>query len=279
MRRLLEDVAAFARRKANAVLRRGRRTVLLTEEWPRFGNFLYFWLHAYVAQRSGSDYRVMRNRSAEDWLRELPEIQSRLTIPREGLRAWDRREWPQPPEYYQRFGSDYSRLLLQDFIRGMLLGSPLLTGLGSGVRSEDVVVNVRRGDYALPGHWSNFGFELEPYLTEAVRRAVERRPVAGLLVVSDDTTWCRKNLDGLLGGYAPVRYADDSTPQEDFRAICGARTLVCANSTFSYWGGYVSNVLHGQQSHVIAPDFHARQVNEGVAYQLDSEWDIVPVVR
>lgn len=271
----LTGVVQRVRACAATTVRRGSRTVLLTEEWPRFGNFLYFWLHAYVAQRSGSDYRVMRNRSTEGWLRELPEIQGQLTIPREGLRAWDRREWPQPPEYYQRFGSDFSRPLLHDFVREKLLGSPLLRG----VQDEGVVVNVRRGDYALPGHWSNFGFELEPYLKEAVRRALKRRPFAGLLVVSDDTAWCRRNLDGLLSGHAPVRYADDSTPQEDFRAICGARTLVCANSTFSYWGGYVSNVLHGEQSHVIAPDFHARLVNDGVAYQLDPAWDVVHVAR
>lgn len=277
MRRSLEDVASFAQKTAKTMLRRGRRTVLLTEEWPRFGNFLYFWLHAYVNQRSGSDYRVMRNTTTEDWLRELPEVRSQLTIPRGALRAWDQREWPQPPEYYQRFGSDYSRSLLHDFVRGMLLGSPLLAGVDDGVQDAGVVVNVRRGDYTLPGHWRNFGFDLEPYLTEALRRAAERRAIPGILVVSDDPPWCRENIDHRLRQFAPTRYADHSIPREDFRAICGARTLVCANSTFSYWGGYVSNVL--RDSHVIAPDFHARLVNGGVAYQLDPTWDVVPVAR
>lgn len=261
------------------MVRRGRRTVLLTEEWPRLGNFLYFWLHAYVNQRSGSDYRVMRNRTTEDWLRVLPEIRSQLTIPRDGLRVWDQREWPQPPEYYQRFGSDYSRSLLHDFVRGMLLESPLLAGVDDGGRGASVVVNVRRGDYALPGHWRNFGFELEPYLTEALRRAAARRGILGILVVSDDPPWCSENLHHLLRPFAPVKYGYDSTPHEDFRTICGARTLVCANSTFSYWGGYVSSALHGPESHVIAPNFHARLVNGGVAFQLDPSWDVVPVDR
>lgn len=270
-------IAAHARKVVASAVRRGNRTVLLTEEWPRFGNFLYFWLHAYVVQQAGIEYRVMRNRSTEAWLRELPEIRSLLTVDTGGLRPWDRREWPPPPEYFQRFGADFSRGVLHDFIRDMLRGSPLLTGVVEKSRRDEIVVNVRRGDYAHPGHRENFGFDLERYLVEALRRAVGRQPTAGLLVVSDDTPWCRNNLDSLLLDVAPVRYADDSSPREDFRAICAARTLVCANSTFSYWGGYVSNVLHG--SHVIAPDFHARHVNDGFAHQLDPSWDIVPVRR
>lgn len=275
---VLSDVLTRGRRRAVHALRRGHRTVLLTQEWPKFGNFLYFWLHAYIRQEQGVDYRVLTNESTGTWLAQLPEVGRRLTVTGAQLRPWDQREWPPPPEYFQRFGTDYDRDSLDRFIREMILGSPLLAKPTMARTDGRVVVNIRRGDYySEPAHRTNFGLDLESYLCEALHRATSARAVGGAVIVSDDIEWCRKNIDLLVRGYfEQVEYVDGS-PEDDFRTISRARTLVCANSTFSYWGGYISSTLHGSGSHVIAPDFHARHVNGGKAYQLDDRWDTVHI--
>jgi len=270
------------RTAAAKVVRRGSRTILLTEEWPKFGNFMYFWLHAYACQQAGRNYRILTNRSTEAWLNGLPEVRKHLTVTRQEIRLWDRREWPPAPEYFQRFGSSFDSTTLDSFIREMVLGSPLMAPALLPDLGDEMVVNIRRGDYySNPGHRENFGFDIEPYLRESLRRASGREAISGLKVVSDDIVWCQQNVDHVLHEYSEaVSYARrDSTPQDDFRSICCARTLICANSTFSYWGGYVSTVLHGGASHVIAPDFHSRNINEGAAYQLDDRWDVVAVPR
>lgn len=257
-------------------VRRGKTTVLLTGEWARLGNVLFYWLHAHIRQRAGTRYVVRTSEAARPWLDHLPDLARQLTVEPAGVRFYDRREWPPPPDLFQRFGSDFDTGDLDAFVRTFLLGSPLLARPG---RPDDVVVvNVRRGDYYSDDkHRRNFGMEIEGYLRQALTRAFARRPHGGVHVVSDDIAWCRDNLGTLLAAFSPaVTYAPPaSTGFDDFAALCSARTLICSNSTFSYWGGYVSTVRFGGDAHVIVPAFHARHVNEGVAYQLLSAWDVV----
>ena len=50
------------------------------------------------------------------------------------------------------------------------------------------------------------------------------------------------------------------------------------NSTFSYWGAYASNVLHGDNhTQVWAPDLHSRAVDGGRPWQHDPLWNVLPV--
>lgn len=275
-------IGAHVRGASVRAVRRGKRTVLLTEEWPRFGNFMYFWLHAFVRQREGGDYRVLANDSTSSWLSQMPKVRQRLCVSRDEVRIWDQREWPSPPEYFQRFGSDFDAITLDGFIREMVLGSPLMLPSKLPRLGDQAVINVRRGDYYSDlTHRENFGFDIEPYLREALGRAFSVRSITGVVIVSDDIPWCQANVDHIARDYSgTVRYAEGgATPEDDFRTISCARTLICANSTFSYWGGYVSTVMHGSDAHVLAPDFHARKVNEGAAYQLHDRWDIVPVME
>lgn len=53
------------------------------------------------------------------------------------------------------------------------------------------------------------------------------------------------DVSGFLGEIAPLRYADEigRTPVSDLRIVAGARRVVLANSTFSYWGGYTALAL------------------------------------
>ena len=134
------------------------------------------------------------------------------------------------------------------------------------------MINVRRGDYySNPGLRERYGFDQIGYLAAAL-------PAAGdadrALVVSDDIEWCRAHLDGLLAQrIARVDYAPPGAVS-NFRAVATGRRLIGTNSTFSYWGGYIADVLHADAV-VVMPRFHARIDEETDAYQLDPRWIII----
>lgn len=96
-----------------------------------------------------------------------------------------------------------------------------------------------------------------------------------ILVVSDDVTWCRREL-AWLADLVVVRHLDDPAPVRDFAAVAGARRMVITNSTFSYWAAHLSNLVHGDNhAEVWAPRFFDRTQNGGDSWLLDERWSIV----
>ncbi len=258
-------------------LRRGHRTVIWAPgEGLGFGNFLYLWLHAYVRQHHGDDYRVLLPPVMESWTDLLPELRRSLAVTQDEVRFSDRRE-PWTFDLRGRFGIDFTREELHSFVGQMLVGTPLLNG--QGAETDVVTVNVRRGDYYSKPHFrGTYGFDIPAYLDVALGEATASGGTIGRIrVVSDGLDWCRTKLGGTLRGHADVvEYVPASdSPQDNFRSIATSHRLVGTNSTFSYWGGYVSNVVHGSASQVVMPRFHARLGKDHSAYQLDPAWTIV----
>jgi hypothetical protein len=102
---------------------------------------------------------------------------------------------------------------------------------------KSVGLNFRRTDFVeSPFH----GTCSENYYTAALERVVERlgRDIE-LFIFSDDMEWCRKNVRYSL----PTTYVDwegmDHT-SEDLRLMSACRALVMANSTFSWWAGWLN---------------------------------------
>jgi hypothetical protein len=143
---------------------------------------------------------------------------------------------------------------------------------------HDVLVNVRRGDYAtVEENRRNYAFDLDEYLDVALRRSVDvGGAIDRLHVVSDGIDWCQANLGWLSGRCSRLTFATDALPPETHLAIlANAPRLVLANSTFSYWGGYLSEARYRRPEQVVAPWFHIRSANGGAAWQLDPGWTIV----
>lgn len=261
------------RRRVVDVVRSGPRTVVLTASpGPRFGNVLYFWLHAHRQSRQGRPWVVQVPPEVRPWVGVLPGLVS-LSV--DAPRMRDRRVWP-PERLWQRFGVDFSRGDVDAFVRERLLPAPLLAAAPARPAGE-VVVNVRRGDYySVAKHRGNYGFDIVSYVSEGLDRCRARGPVTSVHVVSDDPSWCREHLAPLAAerGLA-VSFADPGRPHEHFATLCAARTLIGANSTFSYWAGHVISAREGHGGHVVMPGFHGRHVNGGHADQLDPSWDVV----
>jgi hypothetical protein len=97
-----------------------------------------------------------------------------------------------------------------------------------------IAMHVRRGDYL---KWpTRF-----PVATEAYYRdALTRLPKGNVLVFSDDIPWCRENLSWA----DPVLYVDGNRDYEDLFLISRCERHVMANSSFSWWGAFLSVDRH-----------------------------------
>jgi hypothetical protein len=241
--------------------RHGKRSIITTPNVGlRLGNFLYVWLQAYVRSTPGSPAVALATTGMAPWLEAFPELH-KLTLDRREVRFIDRREWDEK-HLYQRFGTDFDAEDLAAFVSEFLAPriTPDLTGT--------IVVNVRRGDY-YTDFYEKYAFDQVGYIADAMERIGTGATVK---VVSDDPDWCKEHLDELLRRHGgTVRY-DVADPLQNFLTLCGASRLIGSNSTFSYWGAYVANVIHPDAT-IIMPKFHGR-MGEGKtdAHQLDPRW-------
>ncbi|GAA3930761.1 alpha-1,2-fucosyltransferase [Microbacterium soli] len=267
----LRAAKRLARRALNAaeggaasavdVLRRGDRVLLdAPPAGMRLGNLLYLWLQVHLRRADGSDVVVRQSQGMAEWWEEFPALRALTASPRE-VRFSDRREWDRD-WLYQRFGVDYSRAQLHAFIRDVF------TDRVDAGREERLVVNVRRGDFYGTEFEPKHGFNIASYLEEALRHVSSSN---GALVVSGDAEWCREHLDRMLrGAVGDVEYAEPDALQ-NLLVLAHARTLIGANSTFSYWGAYIADALH-DDTRIVMPRFHARMAHGSDAHQLDPAW-------
>lgn len=125
---------------------------------------------------------------------------------------------------------------------------------------DSVFLHVRRGDYvSLPSAASAHGVCSAAYYRSAVEmvRAEIANPV--VYVFSDDIRWAKQNL------WLPVKhcFVSDERPgrsQDDLHLMSCCRHGILANSSFSWWGAYLSRHDRGL---FIAPrnGFHVARKN------------------
>ncbi len=243
-------------------VRRGKRTVLGTYPGLRLGNYLYFALQAHIAAHGGREYRVLDTGLGEEWYAAFPALRG-LTVER--IRVFDRREHI-PPRFYQAYGEDFTQDELARFVLEVLQ-PPALPSFAAGT----VTVNVRRGDYYVsPERTRDFGFDIPHYLTAALELAEAQAPVDRVVVVSDDVAWAAQAVAAARPDLGQRELVHGSAV-DHFMALARSPRLILANSTFSYWGAYVSDALHAHAS-VHVPDFHSRSATDAGAWQHAPWW-------
>jgi hypothetical protein len=254
-------------------MERGKMIVLEPFRGLRFGNYLYFWLHAVIRRKAGDNYFVVTDKAVELlWRSTFPAIFRDLCLSLDSLTHPPCTKEQIPHSFFQNYGIDFDSDEMDSFIRRYLLGPSECTQLSSqGARS--VTVNVRRGDYySEPRLRSFYAFDYVQFIKEAIDAIGALDEV---IVISDDTLWCKEYLTWLTRTADTVRFASVGDPVLDFLCLANSRRLILANSTFSYWGAYISNVRFSNWTEVWAPAFHCRSVNSGKAWQLDPRWNII----
>ena len=101
-----------------------------------------------------------------------------------------------------------------------------------------VSVHVRRGDYLLPANKSNFGVCSVHYYLSAAVAVREHHPESCFFVFSDDMEWAKENLS--LPNCVFVEHAQAQPDHADLYLMSLCKGHIIANSTFSFWGAYLS---------------------------------------
>ena len=112
--------------------------------------------------------------------------------------------------------------------------------------SHHTAIHVRRGDYVgLPNHFPTPTFD---YYTRASDIVLETSPHTTFVVFSDDIAWCEEQFSGQVqfvrGVPRPVEVVERVGAPEDqydlfLMALCDK--FIISNSTFSWWGAYLSD--------------------------------------
>ena len=134
-------------------------------------------------------------------------------------------------------------------------------------RAKSIGLHVRRADYATPDGNAYHGTCPKSYYDAALELVLSRLGAdAELFVFSDDMDWTRENIRYAL----PTTYVDWNSRRsyEDLRLMSSCRALIMANSSFSWWGGWL---IPGPDKVVVAPRQWYRA--PGVISDLpDSSW-------
>lgn len=258
--------------RALKAIRRGD-PVSWVPDWMGLGNILYQGLWAFEGDDRQEGRRVLLHPKREAAVALFPTLRGRYFVTRDRVPFTARRVMPWREESPEPI--PYQPAALPGFIREVLLPGSPVAAVPDGLSEDDVVVNVRRGDYySVPQHEAEFGMDQVAYVRAAISRAAAvSGPIGRIIVISDGLDWCRENLGPVLEPHGPVIY-EDGDLFHDLRAIVHARRLVITNSTFSYWGGYIGDELHPGRL-VIAPALFSHNLNGGRAHQLKPSWTVL----
>lgn len=115
---------------------------------------------------------------------------------------------------------------------------------------NSVAVHMRRGDF-LKGHWKFLAVCNEDYFQRGMDYIAEHVENPVFYIFSNthkDFEWIEENYHFTY----PVKYVDLGNPAyEDFRLMYNCKHFVISNSTFSWWGSYMSQ---NEGKIVVVPD-------------------------
>ena len=128
-----------------------------------------------------------------------------------------------------------------------------------------VSVHIRRGDYlSNPSAMAFHGSPGAEYYRAALSRIRAEAGEATVFVFSDDPQWVRENFDSCGHAFEVVDLNLPQSPQHDMHLMALCRHHVIANSSFSWWGAWLSS----EGGLTIAPNrwFAASNVNTADIY-------------
>lgn len=102
------------------------------------------------------------------------------------------------------------------------------------LNTNSVGIHVRRGDYLTNSRFNALGID---YYRSAVEYLSDRKQTLEWFIFSDDLSWTKENLSFIPN----ATYVEGLSAIEDFRLLNKCKHNVIANSTFSWWAGYLKD--------------------------------------
>jgi len=142
----------------------------------------------------------------------------------------------QSERYFEKYSSDIKSLFgpTEEFVNRMRVEIPILFS------NNVTAIHIRRGDYL---NLSNYHPTVSAeYITEAIKHV----PNEYYLIASDDIPWCKENIH-----LENTIYSEGYSSHEQLWILSLCKDFVIANSSFSWWGAYLSL---NENKIVVAPE-------------------------
>ena len=139
---------------------------------------------------------------------------------------------------------------VQATIRKAFTFPALMTGQNNQVaeaikNSNAVCLHVRRGDYATnPKTLAFLGLCTLAYYQRAIQHVREHIENPAFFVFSDDIDWCKNNLN-LPSSCQYINHNLGNTSYLDMHLMSLCKHHIVSNSTFSWWGAWLSDSADG----------------------------------
>lgn len=266
VRNVTKQLLELARRRP------GAPDIQFTPPTVRGGNILYYWQWAHLQRESGIHASVLETPPMAAWLEEFPALRD-LTVSAAEVGVFDRRSFATRHHHGSSFTAEQNRSFCLWLLEDSASFRDRLAAARTEIGPDTCVVNVRRGDYySVPEYRREFGMDIQAHVSQALTLLEhEGRPVTDLLIVSDDPKWCLDELAPSLPS-TPRFLSERHSMFDDLAALASARSLILANSTFSYWGSHLAQAR--DDGHLaIAPAHHQRVETGGwMDDMLDPRW-------
>lgn len=103
--------------------------------------------------------------------------------------------------------------------------------------NESVCISIRRGDFLNKENSKSFAVCNKEYYIKAQEIMIEKIKNPKFFIFSDDIEWCRKNIKFK----EDVTWVSQDNPVfETLRLMYSCKHFIISNSTFSWWGQYLS---------------------------------------
>lgn len=113
---------------------------------------------------------------------------------------------------------------------------------------NNIVIHVRRGDLATSLSKNLYNILDINYYENAIDKIKSYGvSINEVTICSDDISWCIENIKH-ISNVDIISYSNSTSMNEDFFTMYKANYLICSNSTFSWWAGFI-----GESKKMIIP--------------------------
>lgn len=138
-----------------------------------------------------------------------------------------------------RYFSSIAEVLRAELTLAYAMDSTNASYVQQIMNCNSVSVHVRRGDYVEARQQALFGLLPVTYYQRAIHYLATQLKDPHFFVFSDDIEWCRESIQ-IDYAHDFVSSADGNADYIDFTLLNSCRHHIIANSTFSWWGAWLS---------------------------------------
>ena len=250
--------------------------VYITPKGARWGNLLYFFLRASIYKERGEIIYILYTKHMDELLCLFPLL-SQFVIYEKEVKFYHYKD--NSNNYYQVFNQDFTKKDLFFFIEKYLANSSVFSSFYTNIPSQNntITLNIRRGDFYEKDNYKIYGYDQINFIKHIFNNYLMNKSFQKINIISDDMQWCKENFKFLEKYSDEIVFPIFNTNKviESFCWLTKSESLILSNSTFSFWGAYISNYLQNSENMIYCPIFGSRRIENTDLYQYNPNWSMI----